>query len=358
MIGNLALFGLISLNVNTMIRKNRQDLVIVFTFVGVLILFGFIAGNQAASILRYAVICLTVLLAYFIRLPMKEVIRWGVFFTLIQCILLIVGEFLLMFVLPESFAIAARHFLLSTTWGDVYSYNGFFYRIQIIGSSILPFVYCLSWAVGIFRRKWLMRGIYLLAIIIAGNFAFLLGITIFHIIWLAYSIRTRLQLGNVLISGFLFVILFSVPIFNFIDTTLEKKQDVSTAVRVDQSQALFSDLNRSAFSALLGRGLGNAVDVQTQFRDYRESQYYELQILYVLNQFGYIGFTLFLLINIVFTIKYMPFKLRIVYVCYILYALTNPYIFDTTQIFVIVTLISCNTKSTDHEPDTLHPCAV
>ena len=93
------------------------------------------------------------------------------------------------------------------------------------------------------------------------------------------------------------------------------------------------------------------MDVTTHFRSYVGATYYELQVLYILNQLGVIPILLFILVNILFVFKYMPdTKIKMVYAGYILYAITNPYIIDTNQVVVIITLLSAQYQLSNHLP--------
>ena len=137
--------------------------------------------------------------------------------------------------------------------------------------------------------------------------------------------------------------------FSYINIVLEEKKDESNAIRVEQATLLLEDLNETPVTLLMGKGLGNTVDVTTHFRSYVGATYYELQVLYILNQLGIIPFLIFILVNILFVFKYMPnMKIKIVYASYILYAITNPYIMDTNQVVVIIALLCAQYHLSNH----------
>lgn len=118
------------------------------------------------------------------------------------------------------------------------------------------------------------------------------------------------------------------------------KRDVSLGTRYDQAEVLMDNLSESATTFVLGQGLGNLVDVVTPFRDYSDMVYYELQALYFFNQMGVLNFVLFILVNIYLAFKTIRYpQLLFVYLCYVVYAVTNPYILDTIHFVVIISLV-------------------
>jgi len=85
----------------------------------------------------------------------------------------------------------------------------------------------------------------------------------------------------------------------------------------------------------------NTINKITKYRDYTKSTYYELQIIYLLNQLGILIFILFLLTNIFISIYTIKKRILLyTYICYILYSLFNPYFLDTNNIIVIIILLS------------------
>ena len=64
-------------------------------------------------------------------------------------------------------------------WGDVYTYNGVFWRIQLKGNALLPFAFFVSWIYLSSFKRYLISSLFLVALILAGNFAFILGVIVF-----------------------------------------------------------------------------------------------------------------------------------------------------------------------------------
>lgn len=123
---------------------------------------------------------------------------------------------------------------------------------------------------------------------------------------------------------------------------MSKKVD-SMGTRQDQVEVLLRDIGQENTTIWLGKGLGNTVSEKTNYRDYTGNIYFELQTFYFFNQLGIINFISFILLNLFFAYtKIRDPRLLFVYLCYILYAFTNPYILDSNQVIVILTLVMAN----------------
>ena len=111
--------------------------------------------------------------------------------TLLQCIFLIGLEFILLLFFNLETYEPLRHYFINQGWGDVYTFTGHFYNIPVKGNALLPFVYMLSYFIPVFpqKRKSFFRCIYLLAIVFAGNFAYLISLFVFHFIYGCYFSR-------------------------------------------------------------------------------------------------------------------------------------------------------------------------
>lgn len=351
LISNLALVCLYICNYGKLqIKECKIELLIVWG-ISFLVAYSFIMQNEVALIVRFALILFFVLGAYFIRLNYKVCLKRLFLISFSLCLFLIIAEiFLILF--GEEYAKVIRNYVQDRSIGDVYFY-GFYYKIQIKGNAIIPFIYMLSYASELFplKRKTFIRFIYLVAIFIAGNFAYLLAVVAFHSVLYFYSIRNNSMLYKRLFIGFIILLTVGGGVLSYVDTVLEEKKEESNAIRIEQATLLLEDLSKNPITLLGGTGLGNTVDVTTHFRSYVGATYYELQVLYILNQLGVIPILLFILVNILFVFKYMPdTKIKMVYAGYILYAITNPYIIDTNQVVVIITLLSAQYQISNHLP--------
>lgn len=258
-------------------------------------------------------------------------------------------EIILLLLFEVSTYLPVRHYSVDIGWGDIY-YSSGYYKIQVKGNALIPFVYMLSYVFDIFplRIKKTLRIVFLISIIIAGNFAFYIALFAFHVVLFFYNIETKDQLWKKLLL-FLTALFFLLPfIIDYVFSTLNVKTE-SLGTRWDQAAILLNDLVETPLTTFFGKGLGNTVSIQSSYRDYTDNIYFELQSLYFLNQLGLFFFSVFLSINIMLTVKYIENrKLILIYLSYIIYAVTNPYILDTNQVVVICVLVSLNNKSNEN----------
>ena len=314
---------------------------ILIGFVG----YSMILENNFNNIIRFFIILWTICAAYYIKVP-NYAFKILFILSLIQCFIVILCELYLVFIADKSTATLIRLFSLKAGWGDIYTFNNYYYRVQIKGNAIIPFIYMLSYYSSIFpqRRVLLLRSIYLLAIICSGQFAFIISIFCFHIYQYFNNVSSSNQAAKKIVFILIIAGVILKPTLDYVDSTLERKKESSTATRVDQTKVLMKDLKESNLTFLFGKGLGNTLSVKTQYRDYTNDIYFELQTLYIINQLGILPFIAFLIYNIYLTKRYIINKDHIIiYLFYLLYAITNPYVFDTTHIVVILTL--CSIKS-------------
>lgn len=351
-ISNLCLLGLCFLSWNILHAKEKKLSYFLIFFVLVLTAYSIIACNSIPKIIRFALIIFFVGFSYFIKLPLDKILKGFKWIALPYCLFLIICEVIIIGFLDEGYMSYIRNeVVIGNGLGDVYPKYGNFYAIQLRGTALLPFIFMLSFIVPLFKRKDVLCKIILLAgIIIAGNFAYLLGIGIFFIFLFINNKLNIKQWFNRFIV-FLFCAVSLGPfIFTFINNQIEQKKEISNATRIDQAEVLISNMSSSPITALFGMGLGNNINIKTNYRDYSDNDYFELQSLYFLNQMGVLPFFIFLLYNIYCSLKYIKYRKGILlYISYIFYALANPYILDTTQIIVIITLVSLRiiSKNTD-----------
>lgn len=133
----------------------------------------------------------------------------------------------------------------------------------------------------------------------------------------------------------LFLVFFTA---SYVSNLIEAKSEYSNPTRIDQANLLLEDLSENPF---WGGGLGNTVNVITEYRDYTDNIYFELQSIYFLNQMGLFYFMFFILFNVVFSLYFIKYpSLFLAYFSYVFYAFFNPYFFDTSHIVVILVLVS------------------
>ena len=326
------------------INKDKILKQLFFLTIGIsllMIFYSIYLENEPSLIIRFYLIIVLIFLAYFVK-PDKKYINIFIFFIGIQALFLICFEVYLMANFSIDTYYPIRHFFLNNNWGDVYTYNGIIWKIQLKGNALLPFAFFISMVYYKGFKRSLIAGLFFVATLVAGNFAYILGIILFLGLYYIYSKRWTIQ--KIVLNGFIGIILTIVlfnPTYNYFSIVVEQKSGYSNSTRIDQTNVLVENMNKNLVTILFGQGLGNTVDVKTEWRDYSGAIYYELQAFYIMNQLGILFFTFFIFINILLAYYIFKYKLLfIVYASYIFYALFNPYFLDTSHIVVIIILLS------------------
>lgn len=338
----LVLIFLLSLVINfSNVSKDRLFVILFVTTWVVVLLFYSVAfeNNSISNAIRFSLVILLILFSYFV-ITTEKYLYIFIYLIIIQCLFLVFMELYIHIFYSFQSYLPLRSFFIEKGWGDIYSYDGIFYRIQLKGNALITFCFFITFIRGVeLKYKIFIRLILVIGIILSGNFAYLISSFIFLLLWYLFNTRNKKIIYKRL-SLILVLSAFSFSyIFNYIQSELDRKQENSLGTRYDQAIVLNENLHKNIITTSLGRGLGNTVDVSTTHRDYTGNTYYELQVLYFLNQLGYINFFIFILMNLIFSvlcIKY--FDLLFIYFCYIIYAVTNPYILDTNHIIVIILL--------------------
>lgn len=342
-LGNLALLGIVALNMRYDATGFYRTFLPILCWCSFLVFYALLQGNEVTLVARFILIIFFLLTAYFIILP-SRMVKLLFALTLLQCIFLIGLEFILLLFFNLETYEPLRHYFINQGWGDVYTFTGHFYNIPVKGNALLPFVYMLSYFIPVFpqKRKSFFRCIYLLAIVFAGNFAYLISLFVFHFMLFFLQNESFRQLQLKILALSFLIILFFIPGLIFVENVMSKKVD-SMGTRQDQVEVLLRDIGQENTTIWLGKGLGNTVSEKTNYRDYTGNIYFELQTFYFFNQLGIVNFISFILLNLFFAYtKIRDPRLLFVYLCYILYAFTNPYILDSNQVIVILTLVMAN----------------
>ena len=212
-------------------------------------------------------------------------------------------------------------------WGDIYSFGSMFLtRVQVQGNALLVmafFTACYK------KDKLFYRVALFLACLIAGNKAYLIGIFLFVLYFFAsWLFKTKRSYNfDFKVCFLLLCAMLTFPvIINKANSILEEKTGYSNAVRKDQAEILLSG------NIITGNGVGNTITAKTKYRDYSGADYFEVQTLYVINQIGIIGYSLFLILTFGLLLKRKnSFALVFIYFSYLAYTFFNPYCFDTTH---------------------------
>ena len=346
-LGNIFLIGLLFISFfwknKTIDTSSKKTMKLIFIWSVFLLTYAIlIRENSINLVFRFYIIILCLLLSHWVHLPLVATKRIFFFFILLQCFVLIVIEAIMNLFFSINNYLPFRFFFMEQGWGDIYTYDGFFYRVQIKGNALIPFAFFLTFLKDYtFKYRRTLQIILLISSIIAGNFAYLIGIFIFIIFWYLFNDLRKQKFRNRII---IFSFVFALSIGSIIECTqdvLDRKSGYSLGTRSDQVDVLIRDVQKDVFTLLLGKGLGNNVMKKTSFRDYTDNLYFEIQAMYFFNQLGLINSLIFISFLLFLAIKKIFYKdLLFIYFCYIIYGVTNPYILDTTQTTVILILIS------------------
>jgi hypothetical protein len=322
----------------------------------ILLVYSIVGEHNSGSLaIRFYSIFVLLLSAFFLP-PKKIYVTIFIALAVLQSVLLIGLETYIVLLRDPEFSGYIRGRVMELGLGDIYTFNQYFYRIQIKGNPILPIAFLVSlFAIQSTRLKISAAALLFVGTIVAGNFAFILAIVFFfgmYSVILFFSNKTvsdyvknlfnsRKRMIMLVGTLLLVFILAASVLFPYLKELFLLKMQVSIPARFDQVNHLIDSLTETPVTLLFGQGLGNVINVISDFRDYRNNYYYELQTIYILNQVGILYFLLFLLTKIIFVIKFWKNKYTyLIYLSYLVYAFTNPYLFDTTNIVVLIVLSS------------------
>jgi O-antigen ligase len=310
----------------------------VLLYSGLSALASLLLGYDTANVFRFFAITMGTMLAFHFR-PAAISARWTLFPIAAQAAL-VTGVSLGLAVLQDpDIAMAVRGVAMEGAWGDIYSFDGIYYRVQVIGNALIPLLFLISvWRYRYGRFYRLMTILSLLGLVAAGN------LTYFVVVGLAVLIRGwRLILRSAVARVLIVVVTGVVIVFAWtaVDEVLERKfegSDSSMGVRFDQLEAASGYMGESPSHLLFGAGLG-ANFPNGKERNYSEYQYIELQALYLFLQLGLIGTAIYLATLVVSARQFLSSDGRCIFWLYMLSGATNPYILDTNQIIATVLLI-------------------
>ena len=342
MVMNLALvlfvFLTLTEQVSHLLKKNSQyPMLLIGSLLGLLLLslYAFAKMNEQIYIFRFLLILSVLLIAYTVR-PNKNYVTIFIVFTLIQALL--VDAILIMLITNfnlDNYSVI-RQIFLDNNWGDVYSFDGVYWYIKIRGSALLP--------VGLYvvilylrGRKRIIALMLFVPSVVVSNTAFVMVTGVF----LAAIAIIKIKWNYGKVAGAILVLILLIPLFYGATVKVFSEKQESLATRYDQIEVLVDDMNKTFIETLFGAGLGNTVSVKTDYRDYTDNIYFEVQPMYIFNQLGIFNFSFYILLHVIFALNFIRHReLLLLYLCYVIYASSNPYIFDTTHFVVIVILIS------------------
>ena len=302
------------------------------------VLASMVIGNDPADALRFFIITLGTLLAFYIRpdaiSPGLALLPLAVQAALIAAVSIGLGV-----AQDVELATLIRAWILDTTWGDIYSFDGIYYRVQLIGNALVPLLFLISlWCYRQARFYRIVAVLSLIGVLATGNltYALVAGIALFIRGW-------RFVLGNVVVRSLAVLALCVAVIltWNAANETLNRKfdgSDSSMGIRFDQVDAAVNAWRESPTRFFFGAGLG-AKFPDGRERNYSEFQYIELQALYLLVQLGVAGMVVYLVALFFSARHFLDADGRCIFWLYVLSGATNPTILDTNQIIATMLLV-------------------
>lgn len=326
---------------NLLISHGRQYaniFAVYVVFLSISSIISMIRGTDSQSMIRFLIILLLLPITTWIK-DEKFSFEEHSFIFLALCKSIYIIYLALQVTVTHDY-MTLRTWARTNGMGDIYpnfSLPFFYPKVQLQGTAlILIALFLVNSTNNRGKRLKVFENIILLiAIFTAGNFAFILGATLF----ISYKLIRYLVSGrNGLIRLFsiIAVVIVAVLMISFSGQELVSKRDYSNAIRFQQAKMLL-DTN-----PIFGNGVGYRVtSSEVGVRDYSiASDYYELQTLYIFNQIGTVGLVLFMILTFMEIIPSGK-SATTLYVLYLIYSFWNPYCFDTTHMIAIILFQNC-----------------
>ncbi|MDH1069410.1 hypothetical protein N5B96_07890 [Acinetobacter johnsonii] len=319
-------------------RNSLINICFISLWLSFLALYSLYLGNNFELIIHFMLAIILLLASNFSNNIPKEILKTFFILIVFQSFFLIIMEIVLNLFYNENSYLLLREAFNDNDWGDLYTYNGYFYRVQLKGNALIPVGFFLTFIREVkdyIKYINFYRVVLFIGICIAGNFAFWIS-TLFFLI--GYSLF--FGKNKVIKSIFVLVLIISASgsIFNYVSDVLLRKVD-SLGTRGDQYVVLIDGLTRNIYYFIFGNGLGSTLSIRTSFRDYTDNIYFELQSVYYVYQLGILNSIIFFALMVYLALKKIYYKdLLFIYVVYVSYALSNPYFLDTNHIVLIVIL--------------------
>ena len=337
LIANISVFFLV-FGMIVYTRLNVLNVSFIALWLSILALYSLFQGNEFPLILRFMLAMLLLLASNFVEKIPKSFLK--IFFILIsiQSVFLIIMEIILNIFYTQNSYLILREYFVDKEWGDLYTYNGYFYRVQVRGNALIPIAFYLTFIKEVneyIKYIKIYRILAFIGICIAGNFAFWIS-TVLFIIGHSLFFGKHKVIKLVAIVGL--IILMSGFLINYVLEVILRKND-SLGTRSDQYNVLVGGLTDDAFKFVFGNGMGSTLSVITTFRNYTGNIYFELQGLYYIFQLGILNSIIFFSLMYYFAFKKIYYKdLLFIYMIYISYSVTNPYFLDANNIVLIIVL--------------------
>lgn len=292
-------------------------------------------GTELANAFRfYLIVMLIPLCPFFVNCESGLLYKIFCTLSLGKAIMLIV---LAAMVIQAGSYSELRIWAQTNNYGDIYTVFDTIPRVQLKGNALLVIAFMVSFYKN--RKFTLYNLIILLSVVCAGNLAFLGGIALFFG-WLYFKqidlkhLKIRDLLAGTIVA--LFLTGFGVYAGNQVALKggLDSDGDLSSSngMRYGQFQIL-TDTN-----ALCGRGFGSSVPDAVYLGRSPDSQYYELQTLYIYYQVGLVILLLFIYISLNTSRQSYSKDGFMVFIIYLMFSFFNPYCMDSTQMITMILL--------------------
>lgn len=250
----------------------------------------------------------------------------------LQAFLVIFIGLYLMISGDERLACWVRVFFKDYGLGDVYTFNGVYYRVQLVGNALIPFFFMISYERRAESYIYIFFSfLYFTAVIFCGNLTFFIACFIYVFICLDRYRKKCLVIFFAFLSPVLLNSLHDIWAMKFSGGAS------SMGIRFDQAIAILNKLHEKPIAFFTGWGLGAPMP-DGVYKKYSSSLYIEIQSLYIFFQIGLLGFA-FYCVNVIYLVKktFTP-RNTFIFIMYLIYASSNPYMFDTTHFIVVLLL--------------------
>ena len=291
-------------------------------------------GNNFFQIIKFLSIFIFLNLIFFFR-KLNDAQKIFVFISSLQAIFVVAFELYMILNFNENNYQHIRHFVNEIGIGDVYTFNGYFWSIQLMGNAILPIglFLGLSSACKMSILEMARSIILFLSCICSGHLAFIFAIFAFFF----FKIGVSRKVVN--ISLFFLICGFFLALLNTHDFSDRKNESIE--IKSEQLYSLGKYLIPTNLTEMLfGKRLGYKIGLQTTNRDYSQNYFVEMQWLYAASQVGLICFVFIIFIHLFLIHINLNKNQKIIYFCYLLYGATNPYCFDSFHVITLYTINS------------------
>lgn len=293
------------------------------------VLYSVSNGTELSSAIRFFLILILLPLCPFYK-EKEANILYKIFsvLSLGKALMLIVIAFMVFHAGSHS---EMREWALLNHYGDIYLGYGVIPRVQLKGNALLLIAFMISFYRN--NRFTMYNIIVLMGILCAGNFAFILGLSVFFIWRYIQSLKDRTHfLKKICVGIILLVGMVGLGSYSIMESNMKSGYFGSNGMRIIQYEIL-TDTN-----IIYGSGLGSNVPGAVRLGRSISDQYYELQTLYIYYQVGIFCLIAFYILMF-YTMRQSCNKDGLVlFFTYLFYSFFNPYCFDTTQIITMMLL--------------------